>query len=154
MFKNYFLSISKRKFLILSFLIPLVYTLLLSFFCVEKMHKTTNFRLPYLFFRNVFFVPIIETFLFQFSIIEMMLKLKINFKMIISISGLIFGLLHYTNTYNLFYALLAVVVGFIFASIYLFSKIRKDVNAFCMVFLVHLLINLVAFLYNDFLKFS
>ena len=153
---NYFLTISKRKFVVLSLVIPLLYNSLSVFVKIGPIHRKNLFQdLPLfiIFFNKVILGPLIETFIFQFLLLEVWMNVFKNhkYKYLISIlgSGLAFGLAHYTNTHNPIYTIWTTISGWLLASIYLFSKIRKDVSPFLMVFFPHALINLISFLLND-----
>ena len=138
--------------------IPFVYTQLLwlgsYFFNIGKLHNYSKFAhisIIKLFFYKVLLAPLIETLLFQFIIIEFFLLIFKGNKVIIAliISASVFGYSHYFNTQNVLYSLFAALIGLIFASIYILTKRRKDINPFLLVFFVHLSINLFAFVIND-----
>lgn len=77
-----------------------------------------------LFILGVLVAPFIETLIFQAAIIEFFLyHLKIKHTIIpIFFSGVIFGLMHFMNTYNTAYMFYAMVMGFWFAMVYIFTK--------------------------------
>jgi len=160
MFQKYFISISKKKFILFSFLYPTVYTLILSlvnqFISVGTMHSDSilkNVPLYKILFYKVILGPFVETLFFQFIIIEIILWIFRKHKELISIilSGLIFGFVHYFNTQNILYTFFAIIAGLIFSTIYTMSKLRKDTNPLLLVFTIHLSINLFAFIINDLL---
>ena len=153
---NYFLTISKRKFIVLSLAIPLIYNSLSVFVKIGTIHRKNLFQnLPLfiIFFNKVILAPLLETFIFQFILLELLMNIfkKNKYQHLISIlgSGLAFGLAHYTNTHNPVYTIWTVIGGLFLATIYVLSKIRKDVTPFLMVFFSHALINLVSFVLND-----
>jgi len=159
---NYFITISKKKFILLSLFIPFIYTSLLGlifyFIKIESAHREKllqNLPLIKIFFYKVILAPLVETFFFQLVILEIVMYVfnnKRKYFIGILISGLLFGLAHYTNTHNLIYSFLAVIAGSLFATIYVLSKIRKDVNPFLLVFLSHALINFFGFVINNVLN--
>jgi len=155
---NYFVTISKRKFILLSLIIPFIYTLSLAllsnFIEIGPINKETLFQnssLFKIFFLLVILGPFIETLVFQVIVIEIITKIfkqKNQHYIGILASGFAFGLAHYTNTHNPIYTFFAIIAGILFASIYVFSKIRKDINPFILVFFSHSLINFFSFLIN------
>jgi uncharacterized protein len=92
-------------------------------------------------------VPVIETFLFQVIIINLVMKCTFfkNIKLIsILVSAFFFGLSH---NYNLAYEINAFISGLILGYAYIFSKRRGDSPFFITAF-IHGLKNLIAtFLY-------
>jgi len=162
MIKKYFLTTTKKKFIFWSFFIPLFYTLLLSvftsFILKEQINKYSSALedLPIIIKLIVFSViaPFIETFIFQFIIIEFLLSfIKKNKYLVILLSGFLFGFAHYFNMYNLIYSIAAMVAGIIFATIYIIAKDRKDIYfPFLLVFGVHAFINLTSEIINFYLK--
>ena len=105
--------------------------------------------LIHIFLVSVIIGPLIETLIFQFGIIEIFLFFKKNkiFELIaIVLSSILFGL---THNYNLYYLVFGIIVGFIFAIIYVVAKKRNDMNAFTIVFITHIFTNLIAFFHND-----
>ena len=101
---------------------------------------------------GVLLMPFIETFIFQYLPIEL-LKLFIKNKqlIIVIISGGLFGFAHYFNNRDYLFSIAAFFAGIIFASIYLYSKERKDISfPFLLVFCVHSVINLISISINFF----
>lgn len=101
---------------------------------------------------TVIIVPLIKTFIFQYLIIEFLFRFKkIKLNIIILFSALAFGCSHY---YNLIYVLVVCVGGFIFASYYLYLKIKGIRFPFLYIFSLHTLWNFIAFILNDILNSS
>ena len=139
-------------FLVL-FLIDVFFTLIgslvVNFFdssLIETELNTANFSLLEIFFVTVLIGPVLETFIFQFLIIEILLKLKIKNNLIILISTLAFSLSH---NYNLIYILLIIFPGILYSTYYLFLKIENQKTPFLNIFLLHLLSNFVSFILDD-----
>lgn len=108
-----------------------------------------NESLIYIFTIVVILAPLIETFIFQFFIIEILLHLnksKINKIIIITTSSLLFGLSHY---FNVHYFIFGVIFGILLSSCYLLAKIRKDINPFLLTLLVHASYNGFVFFINE-----
>jgi hypothetical protein len=89
------------------------------------------------FFITVIIVPVIETFLFQYLIFTILDYYKIDKKYIILISGIIFGFTHYYSPFYIFYT---IIVGFLYAYIYLLCQLRKE-YPFLIVLMIHGLYN-------------
>lgn len=96
----------------------------------------------------VLIAPILETFLFQFIVIELCYLIKIrSIKYVaISLSALLFALIHF---YNLIYFIAALVIGVGFAFCYTVFRKYGVKFAFWGIVLIHALINLVSFLLDD-----
>lgn len=105
-----------------------------------------KFSLGEIFFLSVFLAPLIETFLFQYLIIEVLLYYKINKSLVIVISGLLFVLFH---NYNWVYVFFAIFPGLLYASYYIFLKMRKKTFPFHTIVGLHSLYNLTLFLLFD-----
>lgn len=156
MIKKYFLSLTKKKFILLSFAIPLLYTLIGSALVfILKVDIDTTSRLQGLsllkkIFYGVLFGPFIETFFFQYLPIELLRLITKNKEtLIVFSSGALFGFAHYFNNHDYFFSIAAFFVGLIFASIYLFAKYRKDITfPFLLVFAVHSVINMISISIN------
>ena len=95
---------------------------------------------------SVIFGPLIETFIYQFLIIEILSKFKVNTNIIIGISTIIFALSH---NYNIIYILVIIFPGVLYASYYIYLKVEKKHSPFLMIFVLHALSNLVAFVLDD-----
>ena len=157
MIKKYFLSITKKKFVFLSFAIPLLYTLVLSaitFVFFKDDINTSNKLHNLVFIKRVFYgviiAPFIETFFFQYLPIELLRLITKNKELLIIFSsGILFGFAHYFNNHDYFFSIAAFLVGLLFASIYIFAKKRKDISfPFLLVFCVHAVINLISLSIN------
>ena len=94
----------------------------------------TDIPPPVIWFIFVILVPIIETLIFQFAIIRLLrVKTRLSSGMIIFISALAFGLVHY---YSIPYIVLSFATGLIFAYAYLiYLDLKKD--AFIVVTVIH-----------------
>lgn len=136
--------------------VDLSYTLLVSWiinsYCPELIDVfpiQNNFTA---FFIEVIAGPLIETFLFQFLVIELFFYLKergVNIKDlgIVWTSSILFSVTHY---YNFVYILIIIFPGLLYASYYLFLKKEKQNFIFIKVFGVHAISNCVAFLVDNF----
>lgn len=155
---TFFLKKSKLYFTLYSILFVVVTALLLSSFFTlfntepthsESLENTTTIML---FIKIVLVGPFVETFFFQAIIIEVINNHYKNYKYrAILTSGLVFGSLHFLNTYNFIYTLNAILMGFSFAFIYVIAKMRKDINPILITVLCHSSINFIAFLGISFL---
>lgn len=104
-----------------------------------------------IFLLSVLIGPIVETFLFQYLIIEILYALKkIKLEVIIFVSALAFSLIH---TYNFIYIIVTFISGLIYASYYLYLKKFKRKFPFIQVWALHTLYNLTVFLLDDILNF-
>jgi len=95
----------------------------------------------------VVIIPLIETLIFQTSIITavMYFQSRLGYKNLtfpLIISSLIFGFAH---AYSAEYVLAATIIGSLFAFFYLISIQRKE-SQFIIIFSAHALVNLIAFL--------
>lgn len=156
---NYLERIDKYYFLFIA-LLTIVFVSYSGSYIIEYIagEDTLNIdffndkSLLYIFIFTVIVGPIIETLIFQFGIIELILLLKKNkfFEILaILISSIIFGL---THNYNVYYIIFGVFIGIIFGIIYIVAKRRKDMNAFTIVLIAHAFTNLIAFFHNDVFK--
>jgi len=151
---NFLLKKSKLNFIIFSISLSIIFTFSLSAFFQTFSNKpihseiVRNYSVIRYFISSIIIAPIIETLIFQVFIIELINKVFGNKWLIrsILISGLIFGLLHYFNTYNLAYTLYTIFMGLFFAFIYVIAKVRKDTIPFQITLICHFLVNLIAFL--------
>ena len=156
MIRKYFLSITKKKFIFLSFAIPLFYTLIGSTitFIFKVDIDTSSILLDLGLLKRIFYgvllAPFIETFFFQYLPIELLrLVAKNKDTFIVFISGVLFGYAHYFNNHDYLFSIAAFLVGLIFASIYVFAKKRKDITfPFLLVFCIHSVINLISISIN------
>ena len=107
-----------------------------------------NFSSAKVFTITVIIAPLIETFIFQYLIIEFLFRFKkIGVNIIILVSALAFGLAH---SYSFFYVLVICISGFIYASYYLYLKIKNVKFPFLYIFFLHALSNLLVFILNYF----
>ncbi len=151
---NYFIKISLKKFILFSILINLLIAFCISFIMsfleegVFDIDFLKNKSLAFIFILTVIIVPIIETFLFQFLIIEICIRFLKKKKEIIAIltSALIFSICHY---YNFLYIISIFFLGIVFSSFYILAKKRSDINPFIFLTLIHAINNLLAFIVND-----
>ncbi|WP_209332976.1 CPBP family glutamic-type intramembrane protease [Lunatimonas salinarum] len=94
--------------------------------------------------------PIIETFIYQFLIIEaiLLMKNKINIPNIvpISVSALAFGISH---NYNVLYIISMILIGILYATYYLIAKYNTNMKAYLSVLLVHSFANLIGFVIEN-----
>jgi len=92
--------------------------------------------------------PLIETLLFQSSIIEVICKIikrpRRNIWIAVFVSALAFALNH---KYSMSYVIYSFFGGIIYALAYYLGRYRKE-SAIILVFLLHSLHNLIASLYN------
>ncbi|UJP66762.1 CPBP family glutamic-type intramembrane protease [Mongoliitalea daihaiensis] len=147
--------------------------LLLCFFAMEVFYTITSswvvnwlvddsvFEIDFLqdmstteiFWVAVFLGPLLETFLFQYLIIELVfwfesiIKKQIPLLIPILLSAIPFGL---THDYNTYYLVTATISGVIFAFFYIMAKQVNGLNPFWSVFSVHAAMNLVSFILNQF----
>lgn len=112
-----------------------------------------GFEVGEIFVIVVFLAPLLETFLFQFIFIELIIFIFQYFKIqkgeyfAILISSIVFSSTHNFSTFYMFNSL---VSGLIYGWFYVFSKNKKGLNGFVTVFTVHSFSNLVAFFFNEF----
>lgn len=143
--RNYFIAFSILFSIFLSFIL----TYLFSFFNEKPIHSeiVNNYSTLKSFIFRVLIGPFFETLIFQALIIEFLTyHLKIKTLIIpVLISGIIFGSLHYFNNLNATYMLYSILLGFMFALIYLIAKKRKDISPFFITFICHFFINFISF---------
>jgi hypothetical protein len=101
------------------------------------------------FLGSVIFAPLIETFIFQYLIIETLRYFKINKNVIIWFSCLVFTISH---SYNLVYMLLIIFPGYLYSKYYIFLKDNRRNSPFLAIYFLHLLSNLFVFILDDILK--
>ena len=115
---------------------------------LETFEKDTP--LAEIFILSVIFGPLIETFIFQYLIIELFYYFKKHTPNIIIItSALIFSLVH---NYNFIYIFVAFIAGLIYASYYLYLKATKKKYPFIYIWMLHTLYNLTVFILDDILN--
>ena len=113
----------------------------------EKLKQINNDYIILLFVAVI--GPFIETFIFQFLLINMVKAIigntRYTFFLSVMIPALLFGFSHY---YNRSYIIAASIIGIILSSTYYISQFIRKENGFLIVFLLHGLNNLLAFLTN------
>ncbi|HYX06508.1 MAG TPA: CPBP family intramembrane glutamic endopeptidase [Bacteroidales bacterium] len=114
---------------------------------VELIEQVDNVFLIILF--EVVMIPLFETFIFQFLLINMVKALagrsRYTFWLSVLIPSVLFGLSH---SYSLLYIVAATLTGIIFSLTYYISTFLRKENGFLIVFLLHGLNNLLAILIN------
>lgn len=137
------------------FFIDLVYHLIVSWLVTlydPKILETfeENTSLVEIFILSVVVGPLIETFLFQYLIIEILYALKkVKVQFILIISALAFSS---SNYYNFIYILVTFTSGLIYASYYLYLKIGKKKYPFIYIWVLHTLYNFTIFILVDILN--
>ena len=140
------------------FILKSVFYVITSFFATlydpeianTNIFEGLNLSLAETFTITVIIGPLIETFIFQYLIIEFLFRFKkIKLNIIILVSALTFGFTHY---YNLIYVLVICVGGFIYASYYLYLKIKSIKSPFIYIFSLHALWNFLVFILDDVLN--
>jgi len=143
--KYYFLIIF--SLLLLPSLILTLFHIDLSNENVELIEQVDNVFLIILF--EVVMIPLFETFIFQFLLINMVKALagrsRYTFWLSVLIPSVLFGLSH---SYSLLYIVAATLTGIIFSLTYYISTFLRKENGFLIVFLLHGLNNLLAILIN------
>jgi hypothetical protein len=114
----------------------------------ELIEQADNVFLIILF--EVIMIPLFETFIFQFLLIHMVKALAGNtrytFLLSVLIPSVLFGFTHF---YSQLYIVAATLSGIILSSTYYISTFLRKENGFLIVFLMHGLNNLLAFLLNS-----
>ena len=136
------------------FIIDLVFHLIVSYIVTIYNPEILNvfdkkMSLTEIFVLSVIIGPLMETFLFQYLIIEILSffnRIKVN--TIIIISSLAFSLIHY---YNFIYIIVTFLSGTIYASYYLYLKIEKKRFQFLYIWVLHSLYNFSVFILDDIL---
>ena len=101
-----------------------------------------------IFFYSVLIGPLFETFVFQYLIINILLKYNVRYVIILLISSMCFALDH---SYNLVYVAFAFISGLFYASYYMYLKSINYKKAFLNIWCIHLLYNFLAFIFGDLL---
>lgn len=93
----------------------------------------------------------LETLIFQVSVVELSKRLKIGNVLIIVISSLFFAIAHHDT---ILYMLMTIFPGIIYAYYYLYNRVRGEswTIAALYVFLLHSLYNLTIFVLDNFQK--
>jgi uncharacterized protein len=104
------------------------------------------------FFLAVIFTPIVETIIFHFMLLELLLFLFKNAKYkeywVVLISAIPFSLSHFYSTHYIIYSFFA---GIILSTAYLVAR-KKEMLPFAVVFIIHACYNLISFTYNNYLR--
>ncbi|MBZ9627138.1 CPBP family intramembrane metalloprotease [Psychroflexus sp. CAK1W] len=138
------------------FILDFIYHSIVSLFItlydptiLESFEEGTS--LIEIFLLSVLIGPLVETFLFQYLIIEILYAFKkIKLEVILIVSALAFSLIH---TYNFIYIIVTFTSGLIYASYYLYLKKFKRRFPFIQVWALHTLYNLIVFILDDVLNF-
>lgn len=134
------------------FVFQYVTAVIANFFDDELTTNNLHFSsLQEEFITLVIIAPIVETLIFQYLIIEVLLNLKLKPWVCILVSALLFGVSHW---YNLVYILVTTVVGLIFAYYYLALRHQNFMNKLVLITIIHALSNLFAFVNNNFYDFT
>jgi hypothetical protein len=151
--RNYILICMTLFDIVITFFLSLLFSMLIGDEVFE-IDFLINQSLADIFFLAVVFGPFIETFIFQFLIIETAMicfkKLGVPYSNItsIAISGIVFGISH---SYSTYYILAASISGVLFAFFYLVARNHKFMNAFLTVWIIHTTTNFVGFVVDDWL---
>lgn len=148
-------KLNKLRLFLYSFLFLLFITFLLSYLGNiiggDEAFVNDTIQGKYLtvdFLAIVVVGPILEVFIFQFIIIELIFLIKIrNIKYVaITLSALLFALTHF---YNFIYFISALIMGVGFAFCYTIFRKYGVKFSFWGIALIHILINFISFLLND-----
>ncbi len=147
---------SDLKWFLFAFLVKLAYTALVSYLILPEQSNGSSIspfgeNLYTIFFYVVVLIPALETFFFQFGIIELITQSnKGTTRVLIALvsSGILFGLMHFSSL-EVFLA--QIISGLMYASFYWFAKQRLCINAFLFTFLIHASHNSVGFILNELL---
>lgn len=124
-------------FILLSILWSLFYVLILFTIGIKSNNVNPSVNLSKYFFKAVVFAPLIETFIFQFILIEFLKLFNLRKNLIILSSGLIFGILHYFNESLFREFAFATILGLIFAYSYILLSKKNSLNSFIGVVIIH-----------------
>ncbi|OHC84588.1 MAG: hypothetical protein A2546_07970 [Sphingobacteriia bacterium RIFOXYD2_FULL_35_12] len=136
-------KISQFKLIILTVIIEISVTLIFSFLLFPNHNAGPTFdsKLEE-FFIVVIFAPILETLIFQYSIISYILGKRPNAYLFTCIfSAILFGLSHF---YSPEYILKTFFSGLLFGTLYLVVQ-NKNNNAFIIVAIAHSIYNFIGF---------
>jgi membrane protease YdiL (CAAX protease family) len=147
-----FRKFSTPKLILLTLIVRLIFSLVVSYFAeLYDIRINTNALKFDSIKEELFFVviagPIVETFLCQYFLINLIISLtrflfkKESISLAIFISALIFGLGH---QYNYMYMALTFISGLLYGTFFVIIKYRKQ-DAFTCTTIVHALYNLFAF---------
>ena len=99
-----------------------------------------------IFWLTVIIGPLIETFIFQYAIIEISLLLKAKPIIAIALSAIAFGTSHY---YNVYYIFVMFITGLLYALNYILLKQRAVKYPVLIILSIHSIYNFVAFIVDD-----
>jgi len=145
---------NKLGLFITAFVVLYSLTIILSIIgnCLQEDALTVKFlegKNPlWVFFLTVILAPVVETFIFQYGIIELSLWIRSRFtkEIAIILSALVFGMEH---GYNTIYMVLAIIMGAALAFYYLLFKKYTTGFAVAAIMVLHALLNFVNFLINN-----
>ena len=149
--KQFFIDLSETNFVLipifLNITFVIVYAPLLSLINEQSDQSDQLFHPIYDFLKLVIFSPILETLLLQLIPIELLLRLKINRIVIILFSGILFGILHFTNRHLYSDTVVTTIAGIFLAFLYLIAKERenKRLNPLLSLTLIHAGYNLFVY---------
>ncbi len=153
-----FENMSIFKLIIVLILFSFLMNFLISQIVIFSFQKNAfeynfvNIENPFIsYFIRIIIAPIIETFVFQFLIIELLIVLikKINDDLVflpVIFSALFFALNHSANFYYFFVSL---IMGILWALIYLFGRYRKNITGYLLAAIVHIGTNMLSVIYNE-----
>lgn len=152
---KFFTDMSLIKYVGIGFSLHLIVSL--AFLLLpDKMNKVNYFEnLQHiekvgLFFMSIGLAPILETFIFQFSVIKItrvfIKKAKWGLYISVPISALLFGLSH---CYSIVYMFATFLTGLIYALAFYIAQYRRDFSAFIIVAAFHSLWNIFASIMNE-----
>lgn len=125
---------------VVSVLITIVFSPLFDLLDTTAMQSSNVASGGYEFFKFVIFIPLFETFFFQFLVIEFLSLLRIGKTKIVGLSAIIFSVTHY---YSIGYILYAFSMGVLFSYSYIIRE--SKMQAFLTVYAIHMMRNAVAF---------
>jgi membrane protease YdiL (CAAX protease family) len=149
------LKTSKFVFVVVVFNLILQYLISLAVhFIDEKAFEISLLNdksLLYIFVLTCIFAPILETYLFQYLIIENCYKYIKKNKVVwsILISSVVFAVLHY---YSFLYIISTFLLASSYAFFYIVAKKKRGVNAYWVIVLVHAIQNFIPFVMEDVLN--
>jgi hypothetical protein len=152
LFDGFIVILSKYKlfpFIVFSLLIQIVFMYSISIFVFPDSPGGFKFRsLTEHLITAVIVAPILETYIFQRGIINFtLLTIKTSQLIAVLLSATAFGLSH---IYSIPYVIVTFFFGILYGTIYL-SFLKKKVDAFWYLTIIHASYNLFAFLMNTFI---
>jgi len=132
---------------LLSFLLNSFFQFYITNYLSKKMGPDSMIKSMESYFlfatKVIFFAPLLETLIFQYFLIEYVFVNKLK-KYAIVLSALSFGLTHY---YSIYYIILSFFAGLVLSYTYVFAKNKNlKPSPFFIVFIVHLICNLLSFI--------